>query len=290
MINKFIQKIPRRYRISLKKILGYTGYSDLNFKVNIEQTKDPKHFHFATLIGSHRVSNLIEPSLAKFLISRGHKVSVTLCDGALTGCLACSIWNQPKDKRSDNHFIKPQELGLCGGCYSPSLKTWQSTGAEIYTLSESNLDLETINKFKEKKLVVQGIDLSEDVVSGCLRFLCKGDSNSISEDLWKEYSSSAIKTASFYIKLLKEINIDLCFYVHGIYVPHGVLNKVLLAKGVDFYNYNTSYREKRFYFTKNNTYHYVFPNETDQDLKLKDTTEEEIVHSANYLASRSKVT
>jgi len=288
MISKLIRLIPRRYRLKIKEIIGYSSYANFNFKVEIKKTKSPKHFHFANIVGSHRASNLLEPSLAKFLVERGHKVSVTLCDAALPACLACSIWNQAPKRQFDDIFDTPQSLNLCGGCFSPAKKSWETTGAKILKLSDSKTNKVVTNNFIDKLLIFNGVDLSEDVIAGCLRFLCKGNVSSISQELWNAYSDAAVTVASFYDTFFDNEKIDLVISVHGIYIPHGIVNKIMKQKDIEFYNYNTSYREKRFYFTRNNTYHHILPTETDKELNLSATSDEEIALINDYLLSRSR--
>ncbi|MDB2654324.1 hypothetical protein N9Y68_05320 [Luminiphilus sp.] len=231
---------------------------------------------------------MIEPSIAKFLVARGHRVTVTLCDGSLNACLSCSIWNQPKAERSDEDFTSPQKLGICDGCFKPAYKMWASTGAEIFALEREwqtgTLDIR--QSFVEKELIINDIDYGEDVVAGCLRFLCKGDKNSISETLWNAYVNATIKIVAFYSSFIAKNHIDVAFSVHGIYVPHGIVNKLLQKHKILFYNYNTSYREKRFYFTKNDTYHKVLPGESHEELSLDDASDAQISSIVNYLESR----
>lgn len=282
-----VNRIPRRYRLRLKALMSQLWGNNLQIPVSIKKTKQPKHFHFGTVVGSHRVSNLLEPALARFLVCRGHRVSVVLCDGSLTACLACSIWNQPSDKQTDEEYISPQALSLCGGCYGPALATWRSTGAEIYVISDGkSSELEVTNSFSEKTLIIDGVDYAEDVVAGCLRFLCKGTVESISPRLWESYSNATISIVNFYKNFIDQNKITLGFSVHGIYVPHGVINKIFKKNGIDFYNYNTSYRENRFYFTRNETYHKVLPSETHDELKLQDVSDYEIEAITQYLESR----
>lgn len=284
----FINLIPRRFRLKLKGLLSISSYPSLDFRLEIPKAEQPKHFHFANIVGSHRVSNLIEPSIAKFLVARGHRVTVTLCEGSLDACLSCSIWNQPKADRSDEDFISPQKLGICGGCFKPAYKMWTSTGAEIFTLDgEWQAGTPDIQQsFVEKQLIINDIDYSEDVVAGCLRFLCKGDKNTISETLWNSYVNATIKIVAFYSWFVETNHIDVAFSVHGIYVPHGIVNKLLKRNQILFYNYNTSYREKRFYFTKNDTYHKILPMESYEELSLDDASDAQISDILDYLESR----
>ena len=285
-MRRFLNFIPRRLRLRLKGILPTFSYSVFDFHLKIPKSKNPKHYHFSNIVGSHRVSNLLEPSIAKFLILRGHRVSVAICDGVLPACLSCSIWLQPDNQQSDNVFLTPQQLGICNGCAKPSIKSWQSTGAEIHILRESKKSFIIENDYNNKKFVVDGIDLSEDVIAGCLRFLCKGSEHSISEKLWECYAQAALKVFSFYDEFLGSNNVDVAFSVHGIYIPHGITNKIFRSRGITFFNYNTSYRQHRFYFTKNETYHKVFPSETDADLNLELETDENINEIKKYLRSR----
>ena len=288
-MQKLLRIIPRRLRLQLKGLLSSIAYSNLSFQLNLPKVANKKHFHFANIVGSHRVSNLIEPSLAKFLILRGHTVSVAICDGALPACLACSIWLQPNNKQNDEDFITPSKLGICPGCYKPSIKTWSSTGARVFKVSDYPQDGKKNiieNNYAKKIFKVNNIDFSEDVIAGCLRFLCKGDEDTISLDLWKHYANAVIKIYNFYDALLTKEKFDLIFSVHGIYIPHGITNKIFQTKKINFYNYNSSYRQQRFYFTKNETYHRAFPTQTHTDLKLKDVTDNEINEIKKYLESR----
>ncbi len=290
--------IPEKIKLFIKKFLKYNKFPNYSLikKTHINKTDKKRNFHFGTIIGNHNASNLLDSSIAKYLILKGHRVSVLLCDEALPACLNSSIWkSSKKDRFKDDLTSSPKQQNLCETCYGQSLKLWENTNATIYKISEliTESDLKKIilrvNSLKVlEKIYYKDIDLTEDVIAGCLRYLCKGDENIIPENLYKRYAESALKICISYEKILSKEKINVGVWVHGIYVPHGVLNKIFHKNKISFYNYNTSYREKRFYFTKNQTYHKQFPNETEDYLKLKETQKHQIIKIKEYLKSREK--
>ena len=172
---------------------------------------------------------------------------------------------------------------------------WKNTNAEIYQISEllTEDDIRIINqriKYLKslEKVYFNDLDITEDIISGCLRYLCKGNEDIIPSSLYRRYAEAALRICYCYEKIISQESIDIGIWVHGIYVPHGVLNKIFRKKKITFYNYNTSYRENRFYYTKDQTYHKHFPSEKKEDLKLKDTTKKEIFFIKNYLRSRER--
>lgn len=290
--------LPAKLRLSIKKILNITNYPDLSdkeYKLDIKESPTKLNIHFGTVIGNHSAANLLDSSLAYFFLKRGHQVSVLLCDGAFKACLNCSIWkSSKKDMLSDNLTQSPMEQGLCDTCFKNSDKLWKSTGVKIYYISKL-IDQKTQKKiddffenqdFKEYKLVYDNLDMSEDVVAGCLRYLCKGDEQKITRELFSRYAYSAVLLYEAYQKIFEQESINVGLWVHGIYMPHGVINTIFKSKKVDFYNYNTSYRANRFYFTKNDTYHHIFPQETAEKLNLDGISQEELLTTKDYLISR----
>ena len=291
-------RVPEKIKLLIKKFLKYRKFPNyaLIKEIHLKKIDQKKSFHFGTIIGNHNASNLLDSSIAKYLILKGHNVSVLLCDEALPACLNTSIWKSSHTDRLKNDLtLSPKEQNLCETCHGQSLKLWESTNAKIYKISEliSEVELKQIsikiNSLKAlDKIFYNGLDLTEDVIAGCLRYLCKGKENIIPENLYKRYAESALKICLCYEKIIAENNIDVGVWVHGIYVPHGVLNKIFKKNKISFYNYNTSYREKRFYFTRNETYHKQFPKETADYLKLKETSKKQIKSIKEYLKSRER--
>ena len=291
--------LPYSLRNLIKNFIGYSPYPDFSkLKTSLEKVdvNTKKNFHFGTIIGSHRASNLLDSSLAKYLVDRGHSVSVLICDENLPACLNSSIWKRKKKDRLDNTLSEsPKKQDLCKVCFKNSEELWKSTNAKIYKISDllTKADHKEINeKVKNLKLLgdvfYKEINLREDIIAGCLRYLCLGDENKISEELYERYAISSLRICFCYEKILSIESIDTGVWVHGIYVPHGILNKIFNKKQINFYNYNTSYRENRFYFTKNDTYHKVFPSESSEQLSLDSFTESELKQAKEYLVSREK--
>ncbi|MEM1402808.1 MAG: hypothetical protein AAGG55_05710 [Pseudomonadota bacterium] len=238
---------------------------------------------------------MLEPALASYLVARGHKVTVLLCDKALPACLTCSIWkSKASDKEEDTLTESPADQGLCEACFPAALRTWETSGAEVLTLS-SLLTSSDKAEVRERcgrlvageSVVLDGTDFKEDVVAGCLRYLCKGDEESISTELFRRYAEASMMIARAYKNFLSSTEVDCGVWVHGIYVPHGVLNRVFRSRSLPFLNYNTSYRQSRFYFVENDTYHHVFPGESADELGLDKVTGEEIGQIEEYLRSRA---
>ena len=97
--------LPYNLRNLIKNFLGYSPYPDFKkLKISLKKTKadQQKNFHFGTIVGSHRASNLLDSSLAKYLVDRGHSVSVLICDENLPACLNSSIWKSKKKDRLEN--------------------------------------------------------------------------------------------------------------------------------------------------------------------------------------------
>ncbi len=286
-ISKFWLSLPAGLRLFLKKISGYSPYPSFKgVQPSISQAEVTKNIHFGTIIGSHRAANLLDSSLAKFFTARGHRVTVVLCDGGLPACLNCSVWKSSKsDFQSDTLSKSPKEQGICNVCFPNAFKLWRSTGAKVYKLSE--LLKNEVDGVQNRGLVrYENMDVTEEVVSGSLRYLCKGNEACISDELYSRYARASLMICEAYKNLLEKEIIDLGIWVHGIYMPHGILNKIFKEKKIPFYNYNTSYRANRYYFTRNDTYHHVFPAETAEQLELDQLNNEDAKETEKYLRSR----
>jgi hypothetical protein len=286
-LSKYWLSMPAGLRIFIKKITGYSPYpSFANIRSNVPRAVELMNIHFGTVIGSHRAANLLDSSLARFFTERGHRVTVVLCDGCLPACLNCSVWKSSEiDFEGDTLTQSPKEQGLCDVCFPSAYKLWISTGAKVYKISE--LMEGVVSEVKDRSSVYhRNINVTEEVVSGSLRYLCKGDENCISDELFTRYAQASLMICKIYNKLLEKEAIDLGVWVHGIYMPHGILNKVFKEHNIPFYNYNTSYRANRYYFTRNETYHHAFSAETAEQLKLDSLSDHEAYETREYLRSR----
>jgi len=298
--------IPKRVKVFLKKNFRVGPYPNWKsilkkdktlWKEKLESSKKGRRVLFATSTGGHRSGNITESALAASLVMRGVESDVLLCDHALPGCVL-SEYQYVKEANIKKFIAEgPAGVGLCEGCFSCADRMFNDMGINVHYYSKlvsaekkdkalkisQNVLYEDIKKYKYKDY-----EIGEHAMSGALRFLCIGDldGQNHAEEILRSYFHASLLTMYATEALINKYNYECIVFFHGIYVPHGIIGEVARKNNVRVVNWNTAYRQKRFIFTHNDTYHQTLqyePVENWENIEWNDELEGQIM---SYLESR----
>ena len=223
----------------------------------------------ATSMGSYLPGMHVESSLGAALTLRSCDVQVLLCDGVLPGCQMC----EPRYFHSAIRFVKngPQK-SLCGHCYEPGRKCYESLGLYVHAYSDHLTDDEfalaehiasDVATSELGDFVLDGLKVGEHAKAGALRFYARAtiDDEPAAELVLRRYVKAAVLTALATRKLLEAEGYDVVVFNHGIYVPQGIIGEVARQLGIRVVNWNPAYRKNCFIFSHQDTYHHTLMEE-----------------------------
>lgn len=302
-INKIIPKKVKNFLKKNFRVGSYPNWKTILKKDRIkwnEKIKASKHgprVLFATSTGGHRSGNITESALAASLILRGVQADVLLCDRALPGCVLAEY--QYVKEANIKKFIKdgPAGVGLCEGCFSCADRMFNDMGINVYYYGKliggdkkdealkisQNISYVDIKSYKYKDY-----EIGEHAMAGALRFLCVGDleGQNYAEEILRKYFHASLLTMFAMEALINKYNYECIVFFHGIYIPHGVIGEVARKNNVRVVNWNTAYRQKRFIFTHNDTYHQTLQYEPVSNWENIEWTSELEGQIISYLESR----
>lgn len=302
-IKKFV---PKKIKTILKnnfRIGPYPNWKAILKKDNelwnerLAASKSGKRVLFATSTGGHRSGNITESALAASLIYRGVEADVLLCDRALPGCVLAEY--QYVQEKNIKKFITdgPAGVGLCEGCFTCADRMFKDIGVNIFyysklVTSDQKNEALTISRdvlYKDiESYKYKNYNIGEHAMSGALRFLCIGEleGQSYAEEILRSYFYASLLTMFATEEIINKYNYECIVFFHGIYVPHGIIGEVARKNNVRVVNWNTAYRQKRFIFTHDDTYHQTMQHEPVsnwEDIDWTDDLEDQIM---SYLESR----
>lgn len=286
----------------LRYIARHAGHEDWPEKLKADwsewnralaSTSGPKVL-IATSMGGHFALNAIDRMLAIALTLRGARVSLALCDGALTACQMCE-YNLFGDEQRFIQFGPARDI--CGYCSGPSVQASRKLGLEVdlygeYLTGEDRREAgdmaRSVPAADIRSFLWRDLPVGEHAYAGALRFFARGDleKEPNSEAVLRRYLEASILMAASFEKLLEQKRPDVILAHHGIYVPQGLIAAVAHKKNVRVVTWNQAYRAQCFMFSHAETYHHTMMNEPagiwcDQELS---TSQRELIIS--YLKSR----
>jgi len=298
--------IPKKIKTFLKnnfRVGPYPNWKAIlkkdksKWSAKLSSAKGAQRVLFATSTGGHRSGNITESALAAALVQRGVEADVLLCDHALSGCVL-SEYQYVKEDNIKKFIDKgPAGVGLCEGCFSCANRMFKDVGINVHYYSklvDAEKKQEALKISQEvayediKSYQYSKYDIGEHAMAGALRFLCIGDleGQDHAEEILRSYFHASLITMFAMEALIHKYNYDSIVFFHGIYVPHGVIGEVARKNNVHVVNWNTAYRQKRFIFTHDDTYHQTLqyePVENWEDMEWNKELEDQIV---SYLDSR----
>lgn len=247
----------------------------------------------ATGTGGHKAALEMELVLSAALTARGAEVQALLCDGVLPACQLC----EPRIFPDAGKFASNGPGALCKVCYAPGRDRYYDTGLSPLRYSQylakedfdearelaQSVPISEIENFK-----VGDVSVGEHAKAGTLRYFARGtlSNDPVTNSVYRRYFNAALLTYFAISKLVKQENIDVAVFHHGIYVPQGVIGATLRARNVRVVNWNVAYRRNCFIFSHDDTYHHTLmtePPETWEDMSWSLEREKAI---DDYLISR----
>ena len=261
------------------------------------QNSIKKKILIANIISGHRFCSIIETSIAMALKLRGHDISFLQCDKILDACVMCVS----DDFENENEFIEIGAKKICNKCWDNSKSIFFNTELPVKRISNyiSKREIQEIYKYfdkiplnkLEKNFKYKDINIGEQSIAGCVRYLGKSEITTEKENLIKKkyFISSAMLVIALK-KLFKTEKYDTIFFNHGIYVPHGILVNVANREKIRVVCYGKGYKKNTLILSEDETYHKTMIHEDvsiwkNFDLKVKNKKK-----LFAYLKSRRKGT
>jgi len=192
----------------------------------------------ATNIGGNLNTLGFDVVLGKALESRGHEVSVSICEGGFDACM----YGEVSKFRKLETFINRGMNDFCKSCTKTGTRALGIVGLDRIPVTNSG---ETNSP-----------DLREAGLAGAYRFLAIGQESELRK--FDKIAKRFIKAASQYANSFSDIfeaGFDIIICHHGIYVPQGVVSKLCSSQSTKLVTWVQSYRQNTFIFSWDDTYH-----------------------------------
>lgn len=262
----------------------------------IAATAKPIKVLLGTSIGSHMNANIVDSVLSVALNLRGAEVHVLLCDGALPACFKCEIGLI----RPGNFVEGGIKSYFCKGCTDSAEEMYRSLGIKVHKYSDfisEGMRVRVKNSLGEIKTLsdigafqFQGMPIGDHAKSGALRYFASSNLEGCEKgfQVALKYLEAALLTYFVSDALMKQEKYQVMSCLHGIYIPHGILNEVAKSHGIRVVNWTASYKKRSFLFSHGDTYHHTLmsePVDTWQSIPWNEKIESEIM---TYLNSRQQ--
>lgn len=246
---------------------------------------------FATGFSGYNHGAIVDKLLAKTFMKDGHKVEFFVCDKFLPTCMLTKI---KQIKPSELHKIDEQPR--CNGCLNSGQKYLKDLPVKINYFSEF-LDNDEINKVdilsksidieKIRDYKVNNINIGEEAYAGAIRYFGSEDlsNEDFLDPILRKFFKSALLSYFSFLNVSQN-KYDRIIFSHGVYVPHGIINKICKVKKIPTYIYIPSYRKNTFLFSQNDTYHKTMVNEVNCDWNNFEFTKKKNDLITEYLESR----
>jgi hypothetical protein len=248
----------------------------------------------ATSVGGFSPNSLVDSLLAVALTLRGAQVHNLLCDEALPACTLPGIRHFGETEK----FVKngPSKL-TCAKCFRPGHEMFRPLGLPTYRYSEL-ISAEESRKARELSLRLpateiagyrlDGLAVGEQAHAGALRFYVAGhlDNEPHGEAVLRHYFNASLLTTYAIRRLLNIHLFDCVCFVHGIYVPHGVILEMARQQKVRTVSWSRAYRDQTFIFSHSDTYHHTLLSEPTADWETMPWAPEVEAEILDYLKSR----
>lgn len=220
----------------------------------------------ATSIGSHPLAVHLDSVVALSLAVRGASPHMLLCNHALPACELAMYTNINSNNPPSDYTPSKQH---CAECFAAGTARYQQLPFPLLKYSEfldesdyAFADRESANASLNDCFTYpgpEGVSLGEQARAGVIRYF--GSSALPDEDphmllqTARSYLKGAILTARMIEKLIERVKPDCVVNHHGVYVPQGVIDDIVRAKGMRLVVWGTSPRDCTFIFSHGDTYH-----------------------------------
>lgn len=176
--------------------------------------------------------------LGKALKSRGHEVSISICEGGFDACM----YGEISKFRNPETFINRGMKDFCKSCTATGKRALRIAGLNRIPVSNSG--------------EANSSELREAGLAGAYRFLAIGQESELRnfDKVVKRFIAAAKQFANSFSEIFeKEFDVIICH--HGIYVPQGVVSKLCGSPTTKLVTWVQSYRQNTFIFSWDDTYH-----------------------------------
>ena len=255
--------------MNFKKLLAFFYSKNKNLpnwnKIYINskiKTEKKKNILIATSSGGLWSSLIFESLLGVSLKSRGHEVEYLLCDGILSSCIMCTIFQV-----DEKEYLKDGPGKTCNSCFINAYKSLKSSGIKIRVLSDfidkddesfiSSLKFEKKTFEELKKFTLENVPIGEHAYAGTLRYygVAELDFSDYSKKILVEYMKSGMKSYLASKRLFEKYKYDEVVLNHGIYVPQGIISCTAKQSKINITNWSMGIRKKSFVLTRDDTYY-----------------------------------
>jgi len=277
---------------------GFPNGLDKKKAANPAKLAPSSRILFATSIGLHFQSTIIEGLLGKALSLRGARSDYLLCDASLPACMICEMrWYHDLPRFCSNG---PEDH--CSHCYHPAANSLQHCGQNIFRYSEFLNQADRLAAEETAKAIPceeissyvldEEIPIGEHALAGALRFFSTGRLSNSSEEeaVLRKYFEASLLAAYVMRGILSKYDYDCIVLHHGIYTPQGILAEVARSKGVRIVTWHPAYREGCFLFSHGDTYHRTMIKEPSEEWEKMDWDQGKQDSIMKYLRSRWKGT
>jgi hypothetical protein len=281
------------YKLFLKSSnYNYPNWKILLNNLNFNKIKNQKKVLIATSTGGHRLALSSEILFGLSLKARGASVDFLLCDQALSTC-SQAVSGDFTNKEFEKEGVKKK----CAFCWNVGYDSLNIAGFKClkysdYFSEDDEFKIQKIIKSvkieKIRSFTLNGTKVGEHVYAGTLRFFAKGHINLNTEEInvLKKYFYSGLKTYFISRNIFKKKKYDVVLLNHGIYIPQGVIAEVAKQLKLRVVTWFTSYKNKTYLLSHNETFHKSLLNEKKDDwfnLKI-DKNKNKVLR--NYIESR----
>lgn len=253
----------RSDRSSIKKLISSTVGSE-------------KRVLIATNVGSNFSATRIESLIAVALAEQNFEPTVTLCDGVLPACMACS-----SEHFANLHVFVSEgpSAATCKACFSGAKRSFEKMGVTVVPFSDL---LRT-----HSNGVCTKEELSKAASAGAVRFLKRTlDSTSeLDEQVLKRFLEAALITDQAFSSLFSKSTFDEVFIHHGIYVPQAIVLHNAKKVGASVHTWTLGSRKSTLLHASGDTYHESM--KVDNSWKSVELTSFKNDELTNYLDSKT---
>jgi hypothetical protein len=282
--------VQERHQADWAAILGHDSAA---WQAACAAAKDGPSVLLVDYMGVETQSAMMNTTLAVALTLRGARVHLLLCDEALPACAVARIGN-----------LEPQELvavgpsqRLCGTCFSPTEKLFQSFGLPIHRFRElltpddvqqartlsSELPISEIGDYE-----LDGVDVGRHALCSAVRYYVRGSlgEEPLAQAVLRRYFNASLLTTAAVRRLLNTASFRAVCALDGMYVPMGLVGAAARRQKVRVVNWATAYRKQSFIFSHVDTFHQTLVSEPTTHWEGMTWTPEMETAIVDYLKSR----
>lgn len=249
-------------------LLQWNEILKCNQEIEFDKNKNPEKIVFVPFNGFSEADLAVSSIFGKFFQLKGHEVSVLFCGGSLP----CCGWNEFGNGTIKDNFM-PLTFDIdktrrCRSCYREINEIFPRLKIQLNNLNdyinkkhlvnaENFVDSCLEKKNLTKKIIYNGVKVSEHAYSSTLRKLLRGTLNNddYSVAIYRRFLISSVMYVDLLEKFVKQEKPTKIICNHGIYLEHGVLIDFCKVHNIHAIVYGFPYRRNTIMASHYDTYH-----------------------------------